>query len=226
MHLASTLDAELEGTDVLAYAIGPGLVLTETASKAIEQIAQYSGLTVDEFIALNKNVMLSAEEAGAGFAVSIAFAEKFRGQEISSIQALRAADIHYGGQAVINESADMDADKREQAKMLCEAVHVTLKAQSEDWKKRSLFERQWVVRDFNKTAGMPVEEWLSLLEWLEDALNSGGTITHPPLEKLARYYEHLAELAKGYEKDPRKLKENLEHVYSWRDEVEELEKVL
>jgi hypothetical protein len=73
---------------------------------------------------------------------------------------------------------------------------------------------------------MPVEEWLSLLEWLEDALNSGGTITHPPLEKLASYYEHLAELAKGYEKDTEKLEENLQHVYGWRDEVEDLEKVL
>jgi NAD(P)-dependent dehydrogenase (short-subunit alcohol dehydrogenase family) len=226
VHLANTLDAELEGTNVVAYTIGPGLVPTETASKAIEQIAHYAGMTVDEFFTLNKNVMLSAEEAGAGFAASVVFAEKFRGQEISSIQALRAADVNYGGQDMISESADMDADKRKQALALCEAVRVTLKAQSEDWKRRSLFERQWVVRDFKKTAGMPVEEWLSLLEWLEDALNSGGTITHPPLEKLAAYYEHLAELAKGYEKDPEKLEENLEHVYEWRDEVEELEKVL
>ena len=170
--------------------------------------------------------MLSAEEAGAGFAVSVVFAEKFRGQEISSLQALKAADINYGSSKTENESVEMDTDKRERAKALCEAVRVTLKTQSEDWKKRSLFERQWVVHDFKKAAGMPVEEWLSLLEWLEDALNSGGTITHPPLEKLASYYEHLAELAKGYERDPEKLEESLEHVYGWRDEVEELEKVL
>ena len=226
VHLANTLDAELEGTNVIAYTIGPGLVLTETASKAIEQIARYAGITIDEFYALNKNVMLSAEEAGAGFATSIVLAEKFRGQEISSVQALKAADINYGGKDVKNETTDIDTDKREQAKALCEAVRVTLKAQSEDWRRRSLFERQWVVRDFNKTAGMPVEEWLSLLEWLEDALNSGGTITHPPLEKLAGYYEHLAEMAKGYEKDGEKLKESLQHAYGWRDEVEELEKIL
>ncbi len=226
VHLANTLDAEIEGTNVIAYTIGPGLVLTETASKAIEQIARYAGLTMDEFFALHKNVMLSSEEAGAGFAASVVFADKFRGQELSSIQALKAADINYGGKDAKNESADMDADKRKQAKALCEAVRVTLKTQSEDWKRRSLFERQWVIRDFKKTAGMPVEEWLSLLEWLEAALNSGGTITHPPLEKLVGYYEHLAELAKGYERDAGKLKENLEHVYGWRDEVEKLEKVL
>lgn len=39
VHLANTLDAELEGTDVIAYTIGPGLVPTETASKAVGQLA-------------------------------------------------------------------------------------------------------------------------------------------------------------------------------------------
>ncbi|HET9908216.1 MAG TPA: SDR family oxidoreductase [Anaerolineales bacterium] len=226
VHLANTLDAELEGTNVIAYTIGPGLVLTQTASKAIEQIAHYAGITVDEFFELNKNVMLSAEEAGVGFALSLVFADKFRGQEISSIQALKAADINYGGKDMKIESIDMDFDKRKQAQALCESVRVTLKKQLEDWKRRSLFERQWVVRDFKRSAGMPVEEWLSLLEWLEDALNYGQTSTHPPLEKLASYYEHLAELAKGYEKDPEKLKGSLQQVYRWRDEVKELEEVL
>jgi len=47
-----------------------------------------------------------------------------------------------------------------------------------------------------------------------------------PLSKLAEYYNHLAELAKGYEKDMAKLQENLGHVYSWRDQVLELEKSL
>lgn len=39
VHLANTLDAELEGTNVIAYTIGPGLVPTETASKAVGQLA-------------------------------------------------------------------------------------------------------------------------------------------------------------------------------------------
>jgi hypothetical protein len=33
-------------------------------------------------------------------------------------------------------------------------------------------------------------------------------------------------LAKGYERDPAKLEANLRHVYRWRDEVIELEKLL
>jgi NAD(P)-dependent dehydrogenase (short-subunit alcohol dehydrogenase family) len=226
VHLANTLDAELEGTNVIAYTIGPGLVPTETALKAVAQLAPQMGMSVDELFEMNKGAVLSVEEAGTGFALSIVFAKKFRGQEISSIQALKAADINFGGGGEKNESVEMSSERRKQAQALCEAVLVTLKEQSEGWKSRSLFERQWVIRDFKNTAGMPVEEWLSCLERLQESLRGGGAILSLPLDKLAGYYEHLAELAKGYEKDAAKLEENLFHVYSWKNEVEQLEKVL
>jgi NAD(P)-dependent dehydrogenase (short-subunit alcohol dehydrogenase family) len=226
VHLANTLDAELEGTGVIAFTIGPGLVPTETASKAVEQLAPQMGMTVEEFFALNKNAVLSIEEAGAGFAASVVFAEKFRGQEISSIQALKAADINFGAGETENKTGVVNGEKREKARALCEAVRVTLKEQSDDWKRRSIFERQWVIRDFRKTAGMPVEEWLDTLAHLEESLLSNNAVSRPPLEKLAGYYNHLAELAKGYEKDTFKLEENLRHVYGWRDQVERLAKIL
>ena len=225
VHLANTLDAELEGTNVIAYTIGPGLVPTETASRAVSQLAPQMGMSVEQFFEMNKGVVLSVEEAGAGFAVSVVFAEKFRGQEISSIQALKAADINFSG-GEEDVSGEMSSERRRQAQALCEAVYVTLKEQSEGWKRRSLFERQWVIRDFKKTAGMPVEEWLSSLEGLKESLHGDGAIKSLPLDKLAGYYEHLAELAKGYEKDALKLEENLRHVYNWRDEVNALKALL
>ena len=226
VHLANTLDAELEGTNVIAYTIGPGLVPTETASKAVGQLAPQMGMSVEQFFEMNKGAVLSVEEAGAGFAVSVIFAEKFRGQEISSIQALKAADINFGGWEKGKASDEMSADMRKQAQALCEAVYVTLNEQFEGWKSRSLFERQWVIRDFKKTAGMPVEGWLSSLERLKESLQGDGAIPLLPLDKLAGYYEHLAELAKGYEKNTAKLEENLRHVYGWRDEVKALDEVL
>lgn len=226
VHFANTLDAELEGANVIAYAIGPGLVPTETALKAVAQLAPQMGMSVEAFFEMNKGSMLSIEEAGAGFAVSVVFAEKFRGQEISSIQALKAADINFGAAEEESVSAEISPGKRKQAQVLCEAVHVTLKEQSEGWKSRSLFERQWVIRDFKKTAGMPVEEWLLTLESLKETLRGEGVINRPPLEKLAGYYDHLAELAKGYEKDRVKLEENLRHVYAWREDAQELARML
>jgi NAD(P)-dependent dehydrogenase (short-subunit alcohol dehydrogenase family) len=226
VHLANTLDAELEGTGVIAFTIGPGLVPTETASNAVAQLAPQMGMTVDEFFTLNKNAVLSVEEAGAGFAVSIVFADKFRGQELSSMQALKAADIQFGAAESVSQSAALTTDKREQARTYCARVRLTLKEQSEGWKGRSIFERQWVIRDFKKTAGMPAEEWLDTLAHLEAALQADSPIDRPPLDKLAGYYNHLAELAKGYEKDPAKLEENLRHVYSWKGEVEQLDQSL
>ncbi len=77
VHLANTLDAELEGTGVFAFTIGPGLVPTETAGKAVEKLAPLMGMTVDEFFTLNKSAVLSVEEAGAGFAAALVFAERF-----------------------------------------------------------------------------------------------------------------------------------------------------
>src|SRR5215213_777992 len=225
VHLANTLDAELEGLDVIAYTIGPGLVPTETASKAVAQLAPQMGMTVKQFFEMNRGAVLSAEEAGAGFAVSILFAQNFRGQEISSIQALKAADLNFGAEKMGSSSTEIEAEEQRDAQALCEAVLITLKEQSEDWKRRSLFERQWVIRDFRKTAGMPVEEWLETLRQLEDNLQR-GVVSRPPLEKLASYYEHLAELAKGYERNPAKLEESLQHVYAWRDEVKKLEKAI
>ncbi len=226
VQLANTLDAELEGTGVIAFTIGPGLVPTETASRAVEKLAPLMGMTVDEFFTLNKNAVLTVEEAGAGFAAAVVFAEKFRGQEISSLQALKAADINFGSTTQEITSGVENAETRRQAFSLCQAIRATLAEQSEDWKRRSLFERQWVIRDFKKTAGMPVEEWLEALKQLEACLQEGDPVTPPPLAKLAGYYNHLAELAKGYEKDPIKLQDSLRHVYGWKEEVERLEKLL
>ena len=226
VHLANTLDAELEGTNVYAYAIGPGLVPTETAQKAVSQLAPLMGMNVNDFYEMNKSAVLSVEEAGAGFAVSVVLAEKFRGQEISSMQALKAADINFGAAQGDTDAAEISSDDRKQAQVLCKTVLKTLKEQSEGWKKRSLFERQWVLRDFKKTAGMPVEEWLSTLERLVENLGGEGVLTPPPLEKLAAYYEHLADLAKGFERDAAKLEENLRHVYRWRDEAAQLAKMI
>lgn len=226
VHLADTLDAELEGTGVISFTIGPGLIPTETAVTAVNKLAPLMGMSVDQFYEINKGIILTVEEAGAGFAASIVFAEKFKGTEISSIQALKAADINFGSSETGQGWSGSPTPHREQAAEACEKVRRTLKEQSDGWKHRNVFERQWVIRDFKKTTGMSAEEWLDALDSLMRALQGQGDIVKPPLEKLADYYDHLAELAKGYEKDTAKLEDNLRHVYGWRDEVNDLDKAL
>lgn len=228
VHLTNTLDAELEGTGVCAYAIGPGLVPTETAEAAVEQLAPLLGMSKEAFFALNQQAVLTVEQAGAGFAASVALADQFRGQEISSLQALMAAGIRIAGRSESGTSASRIAN-RDQALDLCRSVRSTLVEQSAGWKERSLFERQWVIRDFKKSAGRPAEQWLEALGRLEGELaEPGGAITHldPPLTRLAGYYKHLGDLAGGYEKDPVKLEEALRHVRSWQADAERLQGML
>lgn len=235
--LADTLDAELENTGVIAFSIGPGIVQTETATAAFRAVAPLYGLSEAEFVALSAQHLLTAESAGAGFAAAVALAEQFAGQEIGSVQALMAAGIEperpEGAPAVDQTpgrtEARVPSDPRETtAPGLCQRVRVTLEEQSDGWRKRPIFERQWVLRDFRKTAGAPVEQWLAALRSLEASLSATGPgepgqLTGGlSLSRLAGYYDHLAKLAAGYEKDPVKREETVAIVRGWRHEVEDL----
>jgi NAD(P)-dependent dehydrogenase (short-subunit alcohol dehydrogenase family) len=230
IHLARTLDAELEGTGVIAFTIGPGLVRTPGAEAGIAALAPLYGKTVEEFYAMSEAHLISVEAAGAGFAAAIALAERFRGEELGSVPALQAAGISLAERAAETRAFELDAEELAQALALCRDVRTTLAEQAEGWKQRSLFERQWVVRDFNRRAGMSVEQWLAALERLEHCLEQGdlGTVATQtvPISALARYYERLQELAAGYEKDPEKLKEQLDIVSSWQETAERLDVLL
>jgi hypothetical protein len=44
-----------------------------------------------------------------------------------------------------------------------------------------------------------------------------------PIGQLASYYAHMQDLAKGYEKDPQKLEEQLRIIEGWREEADRLQ---
>jgi len=181
---------------------------------------------VKEFYAMSKDQIISVEAAGAGFAAAIALASRFRGQETHCKAALIAAGIDLGDQTAGKASRTFCDEELSQALELCRRVRATLAEQSEGWTKRPLFERQWVIRDFSHNSGMPAEQWLELLGRLEHSLEmrDQGTLAtlHVPVEKLAKYYKHLEELAEGYEKDPVKLQEYVEIMRGWQDDANRL----
>ncbi len=204
VELANSLDAELDGTGVIAFTIGPGLVSTATAVAAIERIAPRLGMTVEEFWRMNKGAVVSVESAGMGFAAAIAMAERYAGQEISSSQALIDAGI------AIPDAAVPDAAPADTVA----AVRKTLAGQAEGWKQRSFFERQWMLREFKQRVGMPVERCLEAL-----AIGRVDAIT---LEKLEAFYTHMGELARGYVKDPAQREEQVAITAGWASEVRRL----
>jgi NAD(P)-dependent dehydrogenase (short-subunit alcohol dehydrogenase family) len=219
VHLTQTLEAELEGSGLITFTIGPGLVPTETATQAVEALAPQLGMSLDEFYQSNAHAMLSVEEAGAGYAAAIVEAKQFHGQEISCLQALFTVDYRKNsGNRKVSENR-LTSEEGEQALILVRHVRDTFIQQTESWKTRSLFERQWMLRDFKKNAGMPVEAWLDQLDQLVVSLENQTPLPDIPLLNLSNYYDHLGELSKGYEKDPDKLNKNLGHIYAWRDDI-------
>ncbi len=223
VHLADTLADELEGTKVNVLTIGPGLVMTETATRSVEMLAPRMGMTLDQFYELNKDVILSIEEAAVGFTLAAVFAEKYRGLEISSSQVLSDAGYRFNSSG---DSHSISSGDFEKVGATLQKIYRTLLEQSDGWKQRSVFERQWMLRDFKKVTGEPVENWLS---WLKDKQTGTKDFLVGDVEKLnilISYYRHMADLAKGYEKDKMKLSDSLNHIEGWIRDIEELVAIL
>ena len=224
--LANSLDAELEGTGVVAFTIGPGLVPTRTASNAVEILAPRLGMSVEEFWANNRGAVVSVEAAGAGFAAAIALADRYAGQEVSSTQALMDAGIEVPSEESKAKQIAGPAADTTSALQACLAVRGTLAEQAEGWKQRSFFERQWMLRDFKQRVGMPVERCLESLDRIRQGLAAGDlgalTAARGMLEKLGGFYAHMGELARGYVKDPQQREEQVRITSRWVAEVRKL----
>ncbi len=230
VHLGTTLSEELESTGVAAFTIGPGFVPTRTALSSIPRLATMMGKSEEEMEQVVRAYTLSIEAAGAGFAAAVAMAPRYRGQEISSTQALADAEISVSAPEQMAERRSLTPEQFGQALALCRSVRTTLAEQSAGWKERSIFERKWLTRAFRQKASLPVDEWLRVLERLEAVLlNRDPTALatiNAPLDRLAAYYRHLYEMAKGYVKDPVQRDEQLRDVKSWQTEVEQLRSLL
>ncbi len=225
VELCNTLAGELEGSRVYTYAIGPGLVKTETAMRGIQTVAARMGMSTDEFYAMNAEHMLSAEEAGCGFAVSVLSAEKYNGQEIGSIQALLAYDLLPQAQ---EPSAHPETDYQKIIPLVRQMIDV-YSEQYAGWMKRNVFERQWVLRDFKKTVGISAEQFQNDLQHLKKNLDAGKTASYESyrnhFKNLNRYFEHQYKLLQGYEKNPDTLEKNSEILLSWVKELTAIENV-
>lgn len=224
VELSNTLEGELEGSNISVYCIGPGLVKTLTAQRGIEKVAQLMGISTEEFYTMNEAHMLSVEEAGVGFAVSVLYAKQYNGKEIGAIQVLNDAGIlKYAKEAVKISNNSLYENKDEINKHFSHVVRV-YQEQYKGWLERNVFERQWVLRDLKKTVKKSAEQAKIVLDSCyegflrEDfeAIEENKYI----LIALKDYYKHQYKLLQGYEKDPRKLKENSQKIMEWIDDIE------
>lgn len=226
VELCNTLAGEMEDTNIITYAIGPGLVKTKTAQKGIETIARLMNMSTEAFYRDNEGQILDAEAAGTGFAISVALAKQYNGQEIGSIQALMDGGV-YTKNTIDRSTSTLNEEQREEFRLRLGNIVETYTEQYKGWFKRNIFERQWVLRDFKKTTGMSVDDMQSVLLQLSMAIEKEDYSTiynyKDQLYKLKIYYERQHKLLQGYEKDPQKLQENSGFIISW---IEDLDKIL
>ncbi len=233
VELSNTISAEVEGTGVYAFTIGPGISKTPGFIEGGGKVASLMGMSLTDLFELNKNAQISPEAAGAGFAVAVAHAKKYHGQETSSIQVLREAGIplsdqeeNHSEKQKPNQKSETQTPKPSENKNTPELYQTVLKTfldQSEGWKKRNLFERQWVSRDFKKTTGMSIDEMQTTIKALGNNLKTDITTEFiGPLNQLATYYSHQQDQLRGFEKNPKKLEENLKIIDEWVKDVKAL----
>ena len=231
VELANTIDTECEGTGIIAFTIGPGLVLeTRGAKEGIPKIANMMGKTVEEFNQMSQAALISAEAAGAGFAAAVALASNFRGQETSSVEALRAAGIKLDEGSHINERKNLSNEEVVKAIELSDLLLTTLKDQLRQWQSLGLFQRQWMLRDFSKRAGLPIEKYIDQMSLLEDNLQTGkiegASEIKLPLNQLALFFEHIQQLTKGFVKDEKIRDEQLTLQHQWQEAAQKLSQIL
>jgi NAD(P)-dependent dehydrogenase (short-subunit alcohol dehydrogenase family) len=238
VELSNTISAEVDGTGVYAFTIGPGISKTPGFVEGGGKVASLMGMSLDELFELNKNAQISPEAAGAGFAIAVAFGQKYHGQETSSIQVLREAGILLTNQeeTQVQEQKPSKQEKAQAGKLsenrstseLYQVVMKTYTEQSEGWKKRNLFERQWLSRDFKKSTGMSIDEMQTTLKALGNNLKTNALTGefNEPLNQLADYYVHQQAQLKSFEKNPQKLEENLKIIDAWVKDAKALVKAL
>jgi NAD(P)-dependent dehydrogenase (short-subunit alcohol dehydrogenase family) len=202
VELSNTLSMELENTNIYSYTISPGLVKTETAMKSIEVVAKSMNISLEEFYEMNKEHIISLEDAALGFALSVLNAKEYNGQEIGSIQVLNGLESRnelYG-------SCNFE---------LLSRVIKTYEEQYLGWKERNIFERQWVLRDFKKYVGKSADEVYKIMKSMEKSKGILSTDEYKLLESLIVYWEHQYQLLQGFEKNKEKLQENSNIIKGW-----------
>ncbi len=224
VEVCNTLAAELEGTDINVFSIGPGLVKTQTAQDAIRQVSVQMNMTLDAFYDMNAKHILDAEYAGVGFAMAVAKARDYNGQEVSSIQVLLSADLIQQEQT--QEPTEIsDAGLQQLLPLIADAVR-TFQEQYQGWLDRNVFERQWVLRDFKKQVKLAADEFKFELEstvlLAEDKKILELAQKKDLFVRLRGYYEHQLKLLQGFEKDASRLEENSRIIQGWIDEVRQV----
>ena len=223
VELSNTLAMDLEDSAVRTFTIGPGLVKTDTAVKAIEAISSKMGMSHNEFYAMNSQHIIDAESAGAGFALSVLRAQAYHGQEIGAVQVL--TDFGLTEKADEQKTA-LGVEHIEQIKESLYSIRATFEEQYSGWNAMNIFEKQWVLRDFKKMMGLSAPQVGETIRGICEHADAGSfedlSAQKAFFERLKDYWKHQIKLLQSYEKNPEKKQQNTCIIEGWIADIEQL----
>ena len=234
--LALSLAQELgEQSGVAVYCFGAGIVETPGGMEAFRQLASRYGMSLDGFLQKTGIPLVSAELCATGLVGTILSAPEFHGQETGyaaglSILGLTPAEEHEDQSRAAATIAPVSSELLNQAIVLNRQLEATLQANIKEYDEQSMFVRPVVKRMFQQGTGMTATEWLrqtqDMTNYLERLSRQNETLKISrittyilQLQRLAEYIKKQEGDARGWIKDPEKLKEALEALHAREETV-------
>jgi len=225
--LALSLAQELgDQSGVSVYCFGPGVVATPSALESFGQLAPRYGLSLEEFLQQTGLPLISADLCETGLVGTILFAPQFHGQETGYSAGLAKLGLTAEGERKDQPPAaattvPVQASLLTQALALNRQVEAILETIIKEFDEQSMFVRPIAKRMFQQGTGMTAVEWLNQAQAITtrlEQLAAGNAALDPSsmaaysaqLNRLADYLKKQEEDARGWIKDPQKLKEALE----------------
>jgi NAD(P)-dependent dehydrogenase (short-subunit alcohol dehydrogenase family) len=216
--LALSLAAELgEDSGVYAFVFAPGMVDTPGIREAARVLAPYHGITYEEFASQQANPgyegLMPAEDCAAGFAYTIVHARRYHGQVADPFQPLAKAGLLPGARAAGLPASSLTETPVPAEILRCaQELKAALEEVNREFQELSTFPRMYARRDFQRKAGMGIEDWLEVAADLVSDLEAGGGRLRaklPWLEenlaKLADYFRRTQKDVESFIRDPEKL---------------------
>ncbi len=228
VEFCNTLCEEIDGTGIITYSIAPGFVKTDTAVKAVEIVATSLGITTEDFYKSLEELITDVEIAGVGYAVSVVKAKQYNGKEIMSYQVLMESGLINGGKEKSNSMlAQVDFDN---LSFLFKSIADVFFNQYQNWQKKKLFQKQFILSDFKKQMGLPAESFKIQIETLQGQIhnNEWGNFldSKEMFIKWRCFYENQIKLLQGYEKNAAQLASDTKLLNSWIENLQEIIKII
>ena len=203
--------------------------------EAFRQLASRYGMSLDEFLQKTGVPLVSAELCATGLVGTILSAPEFQGQETGYAAGLSILGLTPAGEREdLSRAADtiapVSSELLNQAIILNRQLEAILQANIKEQDEQSMFVRPVIKRMFQQGTGMTATEWLDQAQGMTNHLDrqsrQHATLTESrvttyiaQLQRLAEYIKKQEGDARGWIKDPEKLKEALEALHAREETV-------